>query len=394
MAPPKMNKRVRFPRAGTQVNDSYVGPDGQVTVDNQRRELRLHDGRKAGGWIIPNLTNLRKMFLSADVEMGQLAFPIESVGLLTRTSDKVYQLRVLQAADGMEVENETGVEGNPKVRLPKRLRQTSVAIADANLAIENGFYVVAKGANSNLPDVWKTTSNVALEVMTHEGEQGGALIQIARALQVADADVYTRRRVDNAWGAWGKKADPVIPTLPTQGNYTMLAQGVDDVKRLWSASDISQLVRNLGLGSIQYIDAANAAVNKLYNQLFALAGSGANTSTQTFGPFNMATGDRFEIVASATAIKSAAGDSQTAQIAIEKNDLTWDIIGSIVVTTLANEEAKTVSVTARFIKTANGYQTADENWTVLGTVVATLTGRMRVTIGTQDQAGARAARWR
>lgn len=394
MAPPKLNKRVQFPRRGTAKNDSYVGPDGQVVVDNQRKELRLHDGRTAGGWIIPSLRNLQKLFLTGDVEMAQLEFPEEAIGILTRTGNKSYQLRELQGLDGVTVTNPAGVEGNPTINLPDRIKARQTALLDANLAIDGGYHVVQKGATSNLPDAWLTTTDATIVVSNNEAQAGGVIKQVAFANQSDDPDIYTRRRAAGAWTTWVKKADPVIPAQPANGSIVLLEHGVDETRKLWSAVEISYLVRKFGLETIQYVDSANTAQNKLYNSLFVLTGAGAVTSTQVQGPFNLATNDRLEIVASATAVKSAVGDSKTAQIEIEKSDLTWDVLGSAVVSILANEETKSVSIVSRFVKTAGGYQIADVNWNVSTSVTATLTGRIRVTIGTTDQSGARAARWR
>lgn len=394
MAPPKLNKRVQFPRRGTAENDSYVGPDAQIVVDNQRKELRLHDGRTAGGWVIPNLRNLQRLFLTGDVEMAQLEFPEEAVGILTRTGNKIYQLRELQGVDGVTVTNPTGVAGNPTINLPDRIKARQTALLDANLAIDGGYHVVQKGADSNLPPAWLTTSDATVVVANNEAQANGVIKQIAFSNQTDDPTIYSRRRVAGAWTNWFKKEDPVFPALPANGSKTLLDYGVDETRKLWSAAEISHLVREAGLESIQYVDSSNTAQNRLYNSLFTLAGSGAVTSTQTQGPFNMATNDRFEVVASATAVKGTAGDSKTAQIAIERSDATWDVLGSAVVSILAGEETKNVSVLARFIRTAGGYQLADSDWNPTSTVTATLTGRIRVTIGTADQSGARAARWR
>ncbi len=43
-------------RANTAVANAYVGPAGEITVDTDLQELRLHDGFTPGGKRIPNIT--------------------------------------------------------------------------------------------------------------------------------------------------------------------------------------------------------------------------------------------------------------------------------------------------------------------------------------------------
>lgn len=42
-------------RGTTEVNDAYIGPEGQLTVDVDRHDMRVHDGATPGGHRIANL---------------------------------------------------------------------------------------------------------------------------------------------------------------------------------------------------------------------------------------------------------------------------------------------------------------------------------------------------
>lgn len=382
--------RVQFPGNTTERNDQYVGPPRQVTVDTIRNELRLHDGRKKGGFRFPNLDQLRRLFVTRDSEFGGLTFADEQKGLLTRIGKAVYQVRKIVGNHGIQITNEDGTGGDIGIGLPVQFLPNLTPITNANTANKTGFYVVTKGPDSNLPAEWLTTANVFLEVMSFE-DAPGTMIQIARNADAVDHKVYVRIRNAGVFTSWGIKAET---KLPEDGLLSLVYNGVDMEQRTWSAKQLSDTIRSV-VQSIQYINSSNAAVAKSYNHLFTADGSGAGTTQVIMPAMNLATDDRIEIVAGATAAKLPGGDAQAAEIEIEKSDLTWNLVANLAVTTLPNEEAKSAEVIYRFVKSATGYQPADELWNnTTANVVATLTGRIRVTVGAANAKGARVSRWR
>jgi hypothetical protein len=391
MAPTPINKRVQMPRNTTKILEEYTGPNGQIVVDVERRALRLHDGKKKGGWEFPNLSSLSKLFLGKDSELGSLVFPEEITGFIMRTADKIYQVRELSGADGIEIDNPAGIAGDPTVGLPDRLKPEQAPILDANLATLTGFYIVQHGADSNLPAAFVSTTDAALMVHNYISTSGGSIYQIARAAQITSTESFARRFINDAWTEW-VRVDSMAEGEEV-GTLEELIAGIGEKPKLWTAQEISEMIRVHGLQAIQTIEGSTAKAYS-YNQLFRIMGSGASTTTSVQGPTTFATNDRIEIVASATAVKSPAGDSQIARVEIERTDGNWDTLAQATVAILANEETKSIAVMGRFIKTATGYQTADESWAVVSTVAATLSGRVRVTVGTTGNAGARAARFR
>lgn len=388
-----INKRVQFPRDSTQVNDKYIGPSGQVTVDSQRKELRLHDGKTKGGWRIPNLTQLKQMFLSSSSEFANTQFANDLRGFLVRTGDRIYRLREFFGADGIVITNSNGVAGNPTIGLPDRLKPAQPIIDDADDATETGFYIIGVGADSNLPDEWKLTTDVALFVINYSPSTGGTILQVAFNAQNADQTIYFRRKTGILWSAWAKPDYTV--DLPIAGTKNELNLGVNDIQRTWSASDIKGIVAAM-IESIQYIDGANVAKAFSFNSLFDADGTGPGTSTLTQGAYNFATNDRIEIVAGATAQSLPAGETVTAKVEVERVDgVTWDTISTSTVSSLPNGPAVSTSCKARIIKNgASSYQIVDDNWAVLSTVAFGLSGRIRVTTGAVNEVGARAYRWR
>lgn len=377
--------KVQQPGGVTKQADAYIGPPKQITVDTSRWEIRLHDGKKKGGWRIPNLDQLKRLFLTRDSEFGSLQFADEQVGFLARVGKAAYQLRTFIGGNGIQITNADGAAGNLTVDMPKTFSQTLTEITDANTAENTGFYVVAYGNGANTPAEWLTTRDVYLQVMRYED----SILQIARNAQELLTKTYVRMKIAGNWGVWLADESSVL-----QGNFNALYNSVNQTQRTWSEFDLGTFVRQV-VQSIQYIDGANAAVAKSFNELFAIQGVGDGTSMVIPGTYNMATNDRFEFVVSATAQNLPGGDSQYATLELEKSDLTWDKVVNTNIAAGANSGPSHVEVRYRFIKTANGYQPADDTWANSGAaVVATLTGRVRVSIGAANAKGARGARWR
>lgn len=63
-------KRIQFIRGNTANQDAFVGNSGEITVDTQTKELRVHDGFTPGGKKIPNVDTIptlsRQLFDSVD----------------------------------------------------------------------------------------------------------------------------------------------------------------------------------------------------------------------------------------------------------------------------------------------------------------------------------------
>lgn len=110
-------KKVQFPGAGTAEADTYVGPENQVTVDTDRRELRLHDGVSSGGIRILGVDALDTRYRSSGEDPLGAGLPELGTGILARTGDAEYSLREIEVGPGLEIANSSGVGGNPGVTL-------------------------------------------------------------------------------------------------------------------------------------------------------------------------------------------------------------------------------------------------------------------------------------
>lgn len=61
------NIRVQFVRGDTAKNDAYTGRDGELTIDTERNEVRIHDGVTAGGEVASGHSELL-----GQVDLGRL----------------------------------------------------------------------------------------------------------------------------------------------------------------------------------------------------------------------------------------------------------------------------------------------------------------------------------
>lgn len=56
-----MVRKVRFKRGNSNQNDNYIGDSGEITVDLENKNIRLHDGVKAGGFISLSYEQFRSL---------------------------------------------------------------------------------------------------------------------------------------------------------------------------------------------------------------------------------------------------------------------------------------------------------------------------------------------
>lgn len=196
-------KRIQWPRGSTEETDDYVGADGEIVIDSSREELRLHDGRTRGGWRIPNLTQLRRLFVSSDSDLGGVRFADSLVGFMVRTADRTWRLRKLAVETGdIELSNTDGVAGDVTISLPDRLSASPASVVtDCNDIKASGFYIVDSGA-SNLPGALDA-GDAGMIVVAGPGT-GSDLKVLQRIVTVATNTntEYTRRFRSGAWTAW------------------------------------------------------------------------------------------------------------------------------------------------------------------------------------------------
>jgi hypothetical protein len=376
-------KVVQQPGHTTQKADQYVGAPRQITVDVSRQELRLHDGRKAGGWRFPNLRQLTQMFMSNNSEFGKVDFTQDARGFLARSSDKTWRVRQLLAKNGLSWLNPLGDSGDPTISLPDRLKESSPYSAAAlNDIIETGFYMIAK-AEASLPDAVHNNDDAVLIVVGYNDTVTpfSLITQLIMNASLPTGDIYSRRRVNNVWSPW-------ITVSSVKGLIADLNDGVDQAAKAWSPFDIVTFIRQQ-IQTIQYIDASNVAKAFSINVLFSQAGAGADTQTVTGGAFNVATNDRFELVGSATA---PAGTSRTAKVEMEIAGV-FQTIATQAVNAPAGS-ALTDNVIGRVVKTAGGIDIVDANWATQSSIAGAASGNFRFTTGASEKAGCRLTRWR
>jgi hypothetical protein len=199
--PTPTDKKVQMPGDITAVQNQYTGPSRQITVDTQRNEIRLHDGRKKGGWRIPNIDQMKRLFMSVDHDLGQVRFASDLLGFMVRVSKGTYRLRTLRGTDGVVIDSGNGLS-DPTIRLAGRLSaQITSQIEDYDSAVESGNYV-ANPTAANKPAGLGSQSG-ALTVFSGVTASDVDII-VQRVISMTDATntVYTRRRTAGVWSAW------------------------------------------------------------------------------------------------------------------------------------------------------------------------------------------------
>lgn len=392
-----LNKRVQQPRSTTAENDQYIGMDGQVTVDSSRHELRLHDGRTAGGWRILNIKQMLALFLSKDSELGGIAFTDEATGVLTRIGVKQWVLRKFKSKNGMNVNPNDGLTGDFSVDLPDRLTNILPAGTDFDTIVETGFYQTSVDANNIPANLFNLT--FGLVIVVAYGSQ--SCVQIAIGASPSDPRMYSRRKLNGTWYSWDQ-----IGGLA--GDDATLIAGVDDELRLWSADMLANYVKKM-IATIVVpvvIGGGGTATGGIDGSVVPPV----TTPTITYGPSNlyranstqllvitapMSNYDRFEILGSAqqgppTGHNSGVDHaSATASVWVEINGA-WQQIATQNVVAPGAYDIANASVSAHFTRTATGIQITDGNWVPIGGAIAgTISGRIQVNV----QKGNSGTRW-
>lgn len=53
--------RVKFLRGTANENSIYTGTEGEITIDLENKDIRMHDGIRKGGYRIPNITQIKQL---------------------------------------------------------------------------------------------------------------------------------------------------------------------------------------------------------------------------------------------------------------------------------------------------------------------------------------------
>lgn len=368
----KNHKRVQQPRGTTALNDAYIGPIGQFTIDTDRMEIRLHDGSTPGGHRITNLANLYSLFVSADSEAGALEFDVGELGFVTRIGNKVYALRKLTAEDGITLVNADGKDGDPLIGLPDRLDEIASEVTDADLAMLSGFYKLEANAK-NLPAELPGGDGATMVTVAYSETN---VVQFLFSL-ASQPLVFRRSMTKGLWGSWWEVS-------PYEGTLALLRKGEDMKQRTWSARDLDAWL-DRRLEDIAKEDSGGAQAVYTVRKMFSInAPDGIDRTPVLKGPYTFANGDRGIIV---SCNDSANSGAVAVDCAIEmKIGGSWETVAQKRSTTAVNGDADTSkqlvagSVTCRFVKNASSVDICDEEWGILKTYTGAWSGEVRVNV--------------
>lgn len=111
-----MSEQWQIRRGTTQENDDFTGAEGEVTMDTEKKQLRVHDGQTQGGWTLPNLVQAMQAMCpdySRDSSITALPFTATSYGwvaLCVQRNDSYMDFKVNdhQVASGGGSYNDRG----------------------------------------------------------------------------------------------------------------------------------------------------------------------------------------------------------------------------------------------------------------------------------------------
>lgn len=135
-----MAKQLQIRRGTTAHNTVFTGAIGEMTVDTQRKDLRLHDGVKQGGYEIPTI--IEQQLPSADNDYtwyikysngwceqgGQTSSSVSSITLPVEMADTNYTII-------MCIENETTPSGVRCIK-PSTRATTSFGIQGGAIGLD------------------------------------------------------------------------------------------------------------------------------------------------------------------------------------------------------------------------------------------------------------------
>ena len=114
-----MSERWQIRRGTTQENDDFTGAQGELTMDTQKKQLRVHDGSTLGGKTIPNIDDIMAALMPNFASGVGVSFPYTapSAGYITGVLTAAHSENYYVAVNGVNVQRIYG-ETNQRVTGP------------------------------------------------------------------------------------------------------------------------------------------------------------------------------------------------------------------------------------------------------------------------------------
>jgi hypothetical protein len=248
--------------------DDLIGLPNELRVDQSNRELRLHDGSKPGGFRLPNLDSLLKLFQKQNDDLdGFSKLKPNLRGFLIRLSAGTYAMRKLVGEGGVEVDNPDGYDGNPTIRLGGEITQDMTFTGDV---LVKKVLQAEGGINGNTDG-------------THSGLVKGADIDARGQTLTLDDDQIPQSAVSGLAEALSGTALPI-------GVIMLWAGTIANVPAGWRLCDGSGGTPNLAGRFVRGADASTQATTggaASHGHLSEVQPNGAHTHAGDVGPFTL-----------------------------------------------------------------------------------------------------------
>ena len=186
---------LKLRRGTTAQNDSFTGQEGEVTYDTQRKELRLHDGSTAGGFVIQNATT------SSGVD-GLQYYAANNTLVLTTPAGDSFQAEIsLFSGDDVDIGNANTDTLTINSRIDSNL------VPAANVTYDLGT------STHRWKDLWLSGSTINLGTATITAAANGSILLPEGSGISGQTDLATQTYVDTAVANLVDTAPAALDTL-------------------------------------------------------------------------------------------------------------------------------------------------------------------------------------
>lgn len=191
-----MATRLQLRKGTTTEHSTFVGANGEVTVDTTKKALVLHDGVTAGGFPVAARANADGT-ISLIKKDGTIIASINATGLFNNTLTSTATDQALTAAQGKVLNDQAFGVGQSWGD------STGLIISGTtytNTSLKTIFIIAVSGKSSSTSTIRITINGVDLPLIGGDQDDGGASVGVF--LPVPPGSTYKLTGTPSILGAW------------------------------------------------------------------------------------------------------------------------------------------------------------------------------------------------
>lgn len=227
-----MASTILLKRSNTAGNDAYTGQLGEITIDTQVRKLRIHDGTRAGGYIVANMTDIQNVIdqiddlTTADIQGLDTALAAIETDITELQTDKADKTTAVSAGNGLSGGGDLSTNRTITLGTPETISGSSTNSVSADghthtISIDKTD--VGLGQVDNTSDLDKpvsTAQQTALDAKIDDSEKGAANGVVPLDANAKIDTIYLSDAVLGQVqyeGTWNSATNtPTLPSIPTE----------------------------------------------------------------------------------------------------------------------------------------------------------------------------------